>query len=155
MEILATCVVGATWMSFLVTGFILARWDIRDHRLPNKYVAMALAGGLLGFALLSAIEQSWESLARGLMGGGICVLVFAIAHIVGGMGMGDVKYSAVVGLYLGWLSWESIYWGVLSAFGLAAFIVATSAIRRKALRSIPFGPFMTLGVVLTGVMVHV
>ena len=155
MEIFTTFVVGATWISFLATGFILAKWDIRDRRLPNKYVAMALAGGLIGFTLLSVIEQSWDSLARGLIGGGICVLVFAVAHVMGGMGMGDVKYSAVIGLYLGWLGWESIYWGVFSAFALAAFIVATSAIRRKRLRSIPFGPFMTLGVVLTGVLVHV
>lgn len=149
MTILEILVLGTTWVWFLVTGLVLARWDIREHRLPNKCVAVTLVGGLIGFSILSVFEQSWVSLVRGVMGAGLCVVFFSIVHLLGGMGMGDVKYSAVIGLYLGWLSWNSIYWGVFTAFALAAFVVVVNALRRKPQRAIAFGPFMTLGVIVT------
>lgn len=149
MDLLEFLVLGLTWAWFLGTGLVLTKWDVRERRLPNRFVALALVGGLIGFSILSAVEQSWISLARGAMGAGLCVLAFSLIHILGGMGMGDVKYSAVIGLYLGWLSWESIYWGVFIAFALAACAVAVSVVRRKPQRTIAFGPFMTLGTVVT------
>ncbi len=155
MKNLEILVLGTTWAWFLLTGLVLARWDIREHRLPNKCVAVSLIGGLIGFSILSMIEQSWASFVRGVMGAGLCVLLFSIVHLLGGMGMGDVKYSAVIGLYLGWLSWDSIYWGVFTAFALAAFVVAVNALRRKPKRAIAFGPFMTLGVIVTGAIASV
>jgi leader peptidase (prepilin peptidase)/N-methyltransferase len=108
---------------------------------------VALVGGLTGFALVSVLNQSWGSFQRAVMAAALCVVVFAMIHVFGCMGMGHVKYASVIGLYLGWISWESVYWGVFAAFLLAALAVFICSICRRPQRNIPFGPFMTLGVI--------
>lgn len=150
MSVWGIFVLGATWAWFVITGVLLAKWDFREHRLPNNLVVAALMGGLLGFISFALIEADWVSIGRGLIGAILCVVIFLIAHVCGGMGMGDVKYSAVMGLYLGWLGWGSIYGGLLIAFGLASLLAVTGFILKRQRRSIPFGPFMAMGVVISG-----
>jgi leader peptidase (prepilin peptidase) / N-methyltransferase len=144
-----TLVVILTWASFIVTGAILAKWDFREHRLPNVYVIVAFFGGLVGFAAVSVLGHPWESFLRAVIAAVVCVFVFAIIHVLGGMGLGDVKYAGVIGLYLGWISWHSVYWGVFGSFIFATMYVAYRAIRQRPARNIPFGPFMSLGVIVT------
>jgi leader peptidase (prepilin peptidase)/N-methyltransferase len=68
------------------------------------------------------------------------------------MGMGDVKYSLVIGLYLGWLGWEFLWWGTFLSFGLASTAVVLGAIAHKSVKRLPFGPFMTAGVLITAAL---
>lgn len=150
MSIVAVTILVLTWLWFMFTGVLLARWDFREHRLPNRLVFAALAGGLSGFALASLVQRSWIPFSHALLGGALSGLLFLIIHIIGGMGMGDVKYSLVTGVYLGWLGWEFLWWGTFASFVLATCAVVFSVIRRQRMREIPFGPFMTVGVLLTG-----
>lgn len=64
-----------------------------------------------------------------------------------GMGEGDVTLAILVGLILGW---PRVITGVMSSFILGATISLILIIfRKKTLRqTIPFGPFMILGIVL-------
>lgn len=149
MDVAQLIILSCTWACFVVTGVLLAKWDIREHRLPNRYVMWAFFGGLLGFTLSSALSQSLEPLFRAGLAATSCVLIFTLVHIFGGMGMGDVKYAGVIGLYLGWIGWESVYWGVFGAFILAAMFVLVTAVCKRPQRKIPFGPFMTLGAIVT------
>jgi leader peptidase (prepilin peptidase)/N-methyltransferase len=67
-----------------------------------------------------------------------------------GMGMGDVKLAAVLGLYLGWLGWGAVLLGTLAGFVVQAFLaLALLAGQRIGLREhLPFGPAMLLGTAL-------
>jgi leader peptidase (prepilin peptidase)/N-methyltransferase len=61
--------------------------------------------------------------------------------------MGDVKLAALLGLYLGWLSWPAVAYGAAAGFvvqALAALVLlALRRVTRKA--ELPFGPAMLLG----------
>jgi len=87
---------------------------------------------------------------RGLLGalaygGGLFVVAFAS----GGMGMGDVKLAAVIGLVLG-----AVDLGAVAAAAAAAIVVggaaAIVAVARGAERRsmIPFGPSIAIGAVV-------
>lgn len=138
------------WSWFIVTGFRLALWDIRHHRLPNRLVSISLLGAVFGFVVLAAVSDAWAQLGRAATGVGLSVTMYFILHLVGGMGMGDVKYSAVTGMYLAWLGWEFLWWGTFISFAGAACLVFIRRIRRSERDAIPFGPFMALGVIVAG-----
>lgn len=132
---------------FLVSAVRLSLWDLTFHRLPNLIVVTTLFGSFIGFCLLALNENSGDQLLRASLGALISVSIYFVLYVGGGMGMGDVKYSAVTGLYLGWLGWEYLWWGTFIAFGLAGMLVI---VRSRALNKssvIPFGPFMALGVI--------
>jgi leader peptidase (prepilin peptidase)/N-methyltransferase len=64
--------------------------DIREHRLPNKFVLPAFPIIALGFVLASFSENSWQqtlfALASSLVAFGIGLLI----NRYGSLGMGDV-----------------------------------------------------------------
>lgn len=147
----------AAW--FIVTAIRLSYWDLKFHRLPNPLVLTTLVISLIGFTSLAAAQGSWHRLLDAALGAATLMLLYFLAHVLGGMGMGDVKYASVTGLYLGWLGWGFIWWGTFIAFfGAAILVCARSCVPVLAQRrrnAIPFGPFMALGVVATAPMAWV
>lgn len=132
----------------LATG-PLALVDAVAHRLPNPLVLAALVGvaaGLGGAALV--IPNPGAALDALLGGAAMCALylVLAIASR-GGVGMGDVKLAAPLGVALGWLGWTTWFWGLTGGFVAGAIVALVAlATRRAGLRSrIPFGPAMLAG----------
>lgn len=133
-------------------GIPLAVIDLREHRLPNWLTlpAYPVAGALLGLAAIADedSERAWRSLA------GMAILIAfydLIARInPAGMGYGDVKFSGVLGLYLGWAGWDAIVVGTLAAFAAGAIVGLALLItgRARLSSSIAFGPFMLAGAVV-------
>lgn len=119
----------------------LARVDLAEHRLPNRIVVPGLVVGL------AAAAGSWATtgvppvvpLVAALAYGGLLFL-FAL---FGGMGMGDVKLAAVLGL-------ASPTPAIAIASPVLAFLtggvaaVVVLVVRGRGAR-IPFGPFLLLG----------
>jgi leader peptidase (prepilin peptidase) / N-methyltransferase len=66
------------------------------------------------------------------------------------MGMGDVKMSFVLGLYLGFLGWGELVLGFFAAFLLGALVgLALIALKLRSRKdAVPFGPFLAAGTVL-------
>jgi len=150
MTIVAWFLFAATWGWFLVTALVLSRVDFKEHRLPNFLVFTAYLGGLLGFGLISYVQGDSGVLLQACAGSVLAVFAYLIIHILGGMGMGDVKYAAVIGLYLGSLGWTYLYIGSLITFGAAALWALPLMIGKGKTRSLPFGPFMAFGVLASG-----
>ncbi len=140
----------ALWAWFGGWAIALSIVDIREHRLPNKMVALALAGTvvLAGVAALASGEP--VLLLRAAAASLAAVLAFGLGHLIGGMGMGDVKYAAVTGSALGTLGWGAVWWGHLLGFVLAGCVVVVGLVTGRMHRrsAIPFGPFMALGAIL-------
>ena len=152
MVTLSMIAYSATWLWFGATAWMLSRIDLREHRLPNPIVLTAYLGGGLGFSVVAITEGDVLILITVVAGSGIASFAYLFIHLLGGMGMGDVKYSAVIGLYLGSLGWAYVYIGSLISFACAALWAMTLMLRRQERRNVPFGPFMALGVLVSGVI---
>ena len=119
----------------------LVRVDLAEHRLPNRMVIPALAAGGVGLLLSSGVsgELPIIPLLAALIYAG---LLFVLA-LFGGMGMGDVKLAAALGLASPTVTIALA--SPLLAFlfgGVAAVIVL---IRRGRKARIAFGPFLLAG----------
>ena len=141
------------WLTFLGLGIALAVIDARTRRLPNRLVALLTAGGVLFFASAAIVEQNLPALWRALAGLAISFGVYLVISLAarGGLGAGDVKLAAPVGLYLGWLGWEALAAGIVLAFvigGVAGLVLAARKRRIRGL-TVPFGPFMLAAVLVT------
>jgi leader peptidase (prepilin peptidase)/N-methyltransferase len=149
--------VGWNWA---LPGFLLFAWtlvvvaviDGRTRRIPNR-LTYPLIPALLGLLVVAALlngQPGWA--ARALLGGvGAFGALFAVALVnPHGMGMGDVKLAAFIGVGLGYLGWDQLVVGMLGGFtlgGVAAMgLLATRLRGRKDL--IPFGPYLAAGALL-------
>lgn len=120
--------------------------DLLEHRLPDRLVALAW----LALVLPLTITGDWASLGRALLASVTCLVVyFALAWVSpAGMGLGDVKFAAVVGAFLGWFGWSYVLWGTLLAFALNAVVSLVALIQGRRGSEVPFGPLMVIGAVL-------
>ena len=123
--------------------------DAEQHRLPDL-----LTGCLFGVSLLIIIGDAihwnhFDRIAPSLMGAVGLMLFYLLLLIIsrGGMGMGDVKLSASIGLISGYFGIHALLTASFSAFSLGALIGIGLMLIGKAGRktAIPFGPFMIAG----------
>ncbi|MEW1949352.1 prepilin peptidase [Pseudarthrobacter sp902506025] len=129
-----------------VLGVQLARIDVALHLLPNPLVLMLLAGGLLLLLLPGLIDKQYDDLVRAALGAFILFVGYLILGLIspGGIGMGDVKLAAPVGLYLGYLGWSHLLYGGLLGFilnGVVTVVVMGRKGRNRA-TEVAHGPSM-------------
>lgn len=142
----------ALWLWFGSWAVGLAVVDFREHRLPNRMVGVVFVGcvGITVVGALGAAELG--VLVRAATASAAAVIAFAIAHLVGGLGMGDVKYAAVTGWVLGTVGWSAVWWGHVLGFVVAGAVVVIGvgmrALHRRS--AVPFGPFMGAGALVVG-----
>lgn len=139
-------------VALLAIGAWLIVIDARTHRLPNRIVLPTL-GALLALILIEAvITGEWWTLIRAAAGMLILGGFYAVLRSMsgGGVGGGDVKLAAAIGLVLGWHGWQALAVGAAAAFVLGAVFALTLMAFRRANRStrIAFGPWMIIGAVL-------
>jgi leader peptidase (prepilin peptidase) / N-methyltransferase len=127
-----------------VLGVQLARIDVALHLLPNPLVLSLLAGGLLLLILPGLFDKQPDDLFRAVLGAAILFAAYLVLGLIspGGIGMGDVKLAAPVGLYLGYLGWPQLLYGGLLGFilnGVVSLLVVSRKGRNKA-TEVPHGP---------------
>src|SRR5437868_5996865 len=76
--------------------------------------------------------------------GAAFLLIFAIAY-PRGMGMGDVKLAAVLGLFLGREVGVALLVGVMAGTIVGAAVMARLGVAEGRKTAVPFGPFLALG----------
>ncbi len=115
--------------------------DLERRIIPNRILAVSAA---IGVAIVAVSDPaSLPERAAAAAGAGGLFFLAALAY-PGGMGLGDVKLAAAMGLFLGVDVIPAVIVALLvgSAVGVA-MIVRHGAEARK--RAIPFGPFLALG----------
>lgn len=138
-------------VAFLVLASVsvaLALIDIDTKTLPDRIVVPALIAGAVLLGTSSILNGNVEALVRGGIGMvALFALYFVLAFFSGGMGFGDVKLAAVLGLNLAWLGWGAFAVGALAAFLLGGvFGIVLLVLRRAGRRTaLPFGPWMLAG----------
>lgn len=141
------------YLYLAAVGVALALIDLDVKRLPD---VLTLPSYPVGIALLAIgiHEHGAHDFFRALLGMAILFAFYALLWFFypAGMGLGDVKLSGVLGLYLAWLSWGALAVGAFTAFvygglvGIGVILFAGGGRKTK----VPFGPFMLLGA-FTGV----
>lgn len=151
-----TVLVVVVHLMLLAVACRLVVIDARTHRLPDRIVLPTLAALLVLIAVDALATGDSRALLRA--GAGMLLLggFYAALRLVSraGIGGGDVKLAAAIGLLLGWHGWAALAVGAASAFVLAALYALVLLAFRRATGStrIAFGPWMILGAVL-GVVV--
>jgi leader peptidase (prepilin peptidase) / N-methyltransferase len=115
--------------------------DLERRIIPN---VVLLAGAVAAVALVAATDPASfpeRGIAAASAGGFLFVIALAYPR---GMGMGDVKLAAVMGLYLGSAVAPALMVAVVvgTVAGLGVMLARGSADRKLA---VPFGPFLALG----------
>jgi leader peptidase (prepilin peptidase)/N-methyltransferase len=119
--------------------------DLERRIIPNRITALgAVLALVLGLALDPAGEP--ERLIGGAAAGGF-LLVAALAY-PGGMGMGDVKLAAMIGLFLGASVAPALLVALLTGVLLGVAVLARRGARAGRKTAVPFGPFLALGAVV-------
>lgn len=123
--------------------------DLEHHLILNIVVYPAMAVALAISAFLPHLEIV-PGIASAAAGGGIGLGLFLLIAIAsrGGMGWGDVKLAALIGIITGWqLVFVAIFLAVLSG-GLVALVLLMLKMKSRK-QGIPFGPFLSLATMVT------
>jgi leader peptidase (prepilin peptidase)/N-methyltransferase len=116
--------------------------DLEYRIIPNRLTALgAVLALLVGLAFDPAGEP--ERLIAAAAAGGF--LLLAAVVYPGGMGMGDVKLAAVLGLLLGRTVAAAILIALLSGVVVGVVVIARKGQREGRKTAVPFGPFLALG----------
>jgi leader peptidase (prepilin peptidase)/N-methyltransferase len=131
-------------LAFVAMLVAVAAIDLEHRIVPNRILAPAALGALALWAVTDP-GRIPETLLAGLIAG-VFLLVFAVIYPAG-MGMGDVKLAAVMGLYLGRSVAPALFIGFAAGAVVGvAMVAARGASARK--RAIPFAPFLAGGGVI-------
>ncbi|SDO71754.1 leader peptidase (prepilin peptidase) / N-methyltransferase [Klenkia soli] len=142
---------GVLWLTG--AGVVLAGVDLATHRLPDAVTFPALAVLLVSVGVDAAVVGSVDRARDGVVLGALAFGVAAAVRLVtpAGLGFGDVKLLAPLGVLLGWrgggpLLLTGLFLGLLlGALGSLVLL----ALRRARWRSaVPFGPPLLVGAAL-------
>jgi leader peptidase (prepilin peptidase)/N-methyltransferase len=136
----------AAYLVLGIAGVQLTRIDLVHHLLPNRLVGPLLGVGLILLAVAAAAHGAAENLLRGGAGAVILFFLYLVLALTSknGLGMGDVKLAAPLGLYLGYLGWQQLFYGGALGFvagGIASLFLVLKNRGNKP-KEVAYGPSM-------------
>jgi leader peptidase (prepilin peptidase) / N-methyltransferase len=173
---------------------VLVVIDVAVHRLPDiivgptypaLFAALAVAawtGNGPGESLAGRFGGvgDWGDFGRAAVAAVAVVAAYFVLALISpaGLGLGDVKFSGLLGAFLGWHGWSQVLIGTLAAFSINAVValVVLAVTRRPRAREtvprdgastareqvvaartreVPFGPSMVAGAVVAVVAAEV
>jgi len=153
----------ASWLELLayLAGFaaliLASAVDLTEYRLPDVVVLPTLGVGLL-LVVISSVSDGDGGRARyAFLGALISFGVLLIVHLISpqGMGFGDVKFAAVLGLMVGWQAGSVVdvvilvLWLFLIGFAFGTVGGLALLVVRGRNQPFPFGPFLAVGTLVT------
>lgn len=130
-----------------LTAWPLAKTDILQRRLPNKYVLPAFPITLLGQVAAGIASGIWWNMLWATLAMFATFLVSLGVNRLGLLGMGDVKLMSVISLALGWYSVALPVFALLISFFVAGIVALILLVvgKIKLGGSMPLGPYLIVG----------
>jgi leader peptidase (prepilin peptidase)/N-methyltransferase len=147
-------VIGSVWvlpayLLFVAASVVLVLTDLDHKRIPNRILYPATVAAAVLLAAGAAADGTLSFVPRALAGGGIYFgLLLVIALLArGGFGMGDVKLAFLLGTFLAFQSWETLWSGIFLAFVIGGVVSLLLLVTKRKGRkdAIPFGPPLIVG----------
>jgi len=145
LELLVTLVYSCIFIVLMVI-------DLEYRLILNKVVYPTIALALLVSILFSLFLPQVEivpEIREAAIGGGIGLGLFLLVVVIsrGGMGWGDVKMAALIGIVIGYLVFVALFLAVILG-GLVAGLLLVLKIKKRK-EAIPFAPFLSLATIVT------
>jgi leader peptidase (prepilin peptidase)/N-methyltransferase len=134
---------GAAAALFCWLLVVITRTDLEHRLIPDRVV---IPGTVLVLALRTIDDPSVEWVVAALAAA-LALFVVVLVYPQG-LGMGDVKLSALLGAGVGYLVAIAMFVGFFFAFVPAAVLLVRHG-REARKEAIPLGPFLALGAVVT------
>ena len=134
----AEAAIGLVFVAMLA---VITLTDLDQRIIPNKAL---IAGAVLCLAIAIPTDPGGvpERLIAAAAGGGVFFLI--VLAYPRGMGLGDVKLVATMGLFLGRGLAPAVLVGLLAGSVIGLALIATRGPDARKM-TIPFGPFLALG----------
>lgn len=139
--------IGAATGALITQLVLIARIDLRTHRIPDGLNLVLFAAGLgvtwaLGLGLIDHAIGAVAGYAA------LALLAFIYRRVRGwdGLGLGDAKLLGAGGAWIGWMG---LPFALLIAASCGLAYVAWLRVRGKALAltdRLAFGPFLAVGI---------
>jgi leader peptidase (prepilin peptidase)/N-methyltransferase len=146
---LATASVDIGWLVLVSGGFAVCGWlagsDLQTGRVPNRIVVPAIAALFAAVAIMAAASTDASPLLRAVVGAVVVTgpwLVLGLVTMGRGVGGGDVKLAALVGLLTGLV--DPLAVEAALAVSLAAWVVLGLWARLRSRQSFLFGPALVV-----------
>ncbi len=153
----------ASWLELLsyLAGFsallLASAVDFTEYRLPDVIVLPTFAAGLVLVVLISVSGDESGRIRSSFLGALLAFGVLLIAHLISpqGMGFGDVKFAAVLGLMVGFQASSAVdvvivvLWLFLIGFAAGTVGGLGLLVIRGRNQPFPFGPFLAFGTLVT------
>jgi leader peptidase (prepilin peptidase) / N-methyltransferase len=150
-------VIVASFGLLFLLGAMLSWIDIRHGIIPD-WLNLAIAGlGLSTALLIGGPSLGLQSACEGAASGAIFWLLRRLYfnfRKVQGLGLGDVKFLAAAGIWVGLAGLPTLLLVAALTALLCAGVMQLAGRQLTARTSLSFGPFLAIGLLLTLVLQH-
>lgn len=126
--------------------------DLRLYIVPNRIVYPTLAAAIPLLVAAALLDHHGGAIRSAAIGSAAAWFGLLVVHLIQprGMGFGDVRLAAILGLFLGWINLRLVLWGMLAGFLLGAVIGVGLIVfgGRGRKEAVPFAPFLAAGTLL-------
>lgn len=138
-------ILSLSYIFLSVILVILSFIDAKHKLIPNKILLTGLIGIII-FRILMYNEGIMDYLIGSIIGGGIFLLVSIVSGE--GMGGGDIKLMALIGLFIGRkLTLLTMFFAVILGAIVGVVLIFLKIKTRKD--AIPFVPFISIGCIIS------
>ena len=129
-------------LAFVLVLVPITLIDLDVRLIPNS---LTLVGAVAALVIQAIVDPDMlvEALIAAVAAGGF--LLIAVLAYPRGMGLGDVKLAAMMGLYLGRAVAPAMFVALLAGTIVGAVIIARVGVEQGRKTAIPFGPYLALG----------
>jgi leader peptidase (prepilin peptidase)/N-methyltransferase len=131
--------------------------DLQVQRIPDRITFPTFVISVPALIVVSIAEDATDRIPAAFVGAAGYFLFLFVTHLIypAGMGFGDVKLAAVMGLYLGWLGWTSalpvagplrlVFYALMLGCILGVVFGLAVQVGTKRRGAFPFGPALAIG----------
>ncbi|MGA7397553.1 MAG: A24 family peptidase [Solirubrobacterales bacterium] len=124
-----------------VTLLVVSVTDLKQRVIPNRVLLLAATA-----AVALSVIQDPGNLAGDVLAATVVSAPLVVASLVKpeGVGMGDAKLVAVIGLFMGWQALPALLIGLALA-GMTGVLIALGKRLPPSKTALPLAPFLAVG----------